>query len=103
MSGHSSDDTFLSLEEMRYWLEIEIKSAQLAAERRIREATGLVQDYAAGKLSGDDANQRLLEHESRWGLGARNPDVELRYEIDEARDQIHRQRLTQKPPTERSR
>jgi len=99
----SNDDALLSPEDMRYWLKLEIQSARLATRRRISEASALVEDYAAGKLTRDKANERLEAHTLRWGLGARNPDVSLQYEIDEARDEIHRRRLREKRSGERSR
>jgi hypothetical protein len=103
MVDNPSDDTRLSPDEMRYWLEIETQNAQLAARRRISEATALVEDYTKGKLSRDEANERLEAHASRWGLGAKNPDISLRQEIDEATDLMHRRRLREKRSDERSR
>jgi hypothetical protein len=77
---------------MKLWLTIEERSIELAAERRMREASSFVNDYADGLLNQEEANRRLRAHEEKWGLGAK--DEVLGWQLrDEASASIYTSRI----------
>jgi hypothetical protein len=57
----------LSVEEMNAWLDQETKDVKRASEMRLKEATEIASSYAAGKLTPEEATQRLDQYEARWG------------------------------------
>jgi hypothetical protein len=57
----------LSPEEMQGWLKEEIRDLAKAHELRIKEATDFVTAYASGKISPEEATERLLRYDRRWG------------------------------------
>lgn len=61
--------------EMRKWLEVESWQVRLAADRRISEARAIVEAYENNELSGKAANERLREHEKKWGEASQDHDV----------------------------
>lgn len=77
MTGESAgDDTLFSPEEMkRGWLRVEMSQVRLAAERRIKEATAIVDGYAAGKYTREQANILIDQHEAKWGAAAKDPAI----------------------------
>ena len=95
MTGKPADDeTLFSPEEMRRgWLKVEIKQVRLAAERRIKEATAIVDDYAAGKFNREAANRLIDQHEAKWGPAAKDPTIAGEIHND-AVDRVFRLRVT---------
>jgi hypothetical protein len=84
----SADENQFSPQEMRRWLEIEIKQIELASRRRIEEASTIVNDYEAGRLTRTEANRRLEDHEAQWGEVAE--DLAIASEIhDEAVNTVY--------------
>jgi hypothetical protein len=57
----------LSPEEMQGWLKEEIRDSSKAHELRIKEATDFVSAYASGTISAEEAAERLLRYDRRWG------------------------------------
>lgn len=97
-NSRDDDDTTLTPRDMKLWLRIEMKSARLAAERRIHEAKTFVDDYAAGHIDSDEANGRLQEHEQKWGNGA--ADSVLGSEIrDQASREVNGQSSIRQAPS----
>jgi hypothetical protein len=64
--SESSDDT-LSAEDMQKWLEREVAGVTKATELRLKDATDFVVAYALGKITAEQAMDRLMRYESRWG------------------------------------
>ena len=76
MTEESADnESLFSPEEMRDWLKVESRKVRLAADRRIKEATAIVEEYVAGRLTRDEANRRVDEHETKWGECADDPSL----------------------------
>ncbi len=57
----------LSVEEMKAWLDQEVRDVKRASEMRLKEANEIVRSYASGELTPEEATQRLDRYESRWG------------------------------------
>jgi hypothetical protein len=57
----------LSPKEIRQWAQQEITNSAKAFELRVKEATSLATQYAAGELSADEATQKLTAYGRRWG------------------------------------
>lgn len=73
----SSGDGNLTPADMRLWLREETATVNIAAKRRIEEATALVEEYTSGKLTPDEADERLQVYMSRWPARiARNEELE---------------------------
>jgi hypothetical protein len=84
----------LSVGDMQEWLKDQIRDSAKAHELRIKDATGFVTAYAQGKLTPQEALDRLVQYDRRWGEallgttvreGATDSDVLA--EIDRARDE----------------
>jgi hypothetical protein len=63
----SDGEETISLPEMRKWADYELKDVAKAAELRIREVNGIVNDYASGQITAEQATERHRQYESRWG------------------------------------
>jgi hypothetical protein len=63
--GDASDA--LSVQEMQGWLREEVRDSAKAHELRTKEATQFVEEYATGKLTGEQAMERLVAYDTRWG------------------------------------
>jgi hypothetical protein len=57
----------LTAEEMQGWLREELRDSAKALELRTKEATEFVTAYAEGKLTSDQAMDRLVKYDRRWG------------------------------------
>jgi hypothetical protein len=57
----------LSPQEMQGWLREEIRDSAKAHELRVKEATEFVTAYASGKISAEEAADRLHQYDKRWG------------------------------------
>lgn len=57
----------LSPQEMQGWLRDEIRDSAKAHELRAKEATEFVTAYASGKISAEEAEERLYQYDKRWG------------------------------------
>jgi len=89
--AQNTSDT-LSVQEMQGWLREEVRDSAKAHELRTKEATQFVEDYAAGRLTGEQAMDRLYAYDLRWGdvlpgttATPGKPDDQILSEIDEAR------------------
>jgi hypothetical protein len=89
----NDDSDFPSPQEMTGWLQREIANSKRAAELRIKDATAFVNDYAAGKITSDEAAERSFQHSKRWGdalpgiLSSEGmTDEEITKHIDEIRN-----------------
>ena len=65
--AEADNDDNLTPEEMRQWLEGELRDLTKALELRVRDATDFVTAYAVGKLTPKKANERFILYSSRWG------------------------------------
>jgi hypothetical protein len=61
------DDNILTPDEMRAWLEQEVRDLTKSLELRIQDATDFATAYCAGRISGREATARLRRYDSRWG------------------------------------
>jgi hypothetical protein len=89
----------LSVQEMQAWLAEEIRDSAKAHELRTKGAAEFVAAYAAGKLTPEEAAERLIQHDRRWGeslYGATATpglsDEDILRTIDEARDEMFGER-----------
>ena len=57
----------LSVRDMQNWLLEQTRDSAKAHELRIKEAAEFVNQYAAGKLTTEQMEQRLLQYDLRWG------------------------------------
>jgi hypothetical protein len=88
----SQDSGYATPQEMRGWLVQEILDCTKATELRVKEAIGLVTEYEQGKITPDQASQRLTRYEERWGealfgatAGKTMSDEQIIATIDDAR------------------
>ncbi len=58
---------YLTPDELLDTLRREVIAINRAAELRVRELTVLVTDYARGRLSPEEANERFSRYSGRWG------------------------------------
>lgn len=63
----AESDSYLTPNEMRRWAEQELKDVAKAVELRSREIHSLVEDYAAGRISPEQADERKDRYAHRWG------------------------------------
>jgi hypothetical protein len=97
----------LTVQETQSWLRQELSDLAKAMELRTRQAQALVNDYGAGKISPQAAEQLLSDYTSRWGealpgthASASATDEMLLATIDEARKSSFTGRLeAKKTPT----
>jgi hypothetical protein len=87
----------LSVKEMQEWMREEIRDSAKAHELRTSEATQLVEDYAAGRINGEAAMERLYAHDRRWGdalfgthASEHKDDAAILKAIDTAREDVAR-------------
>jgi hypothetical protein len=52
---------------MQVWLLQEKRDIEKARELRLKEATALVEAYAKGEITAQEADDRLSKYEKRWG------------------------------------
>jgi hypothetical protein len=57
----------LTVQETQSWLRQELSDLAKATELRTKEAQALANDYGAGKISPEAAEQRLSDYTRRWG------------------------------------
>jgi hypothetical protein len=60
-------DDLMSVPDMRQWANQELKDTAKAAELRARQVNALVDDYASGKLTSEEATLRYRQYQERWG------------------------------------
>lgn len=78
--------------EMRAWLKGETAEIQVAAKRRIMDATAFVEAYEQGQLTPEEADRKLSEYSRRWpGILAK--DDALGRSIEEEAAKISGKRL----------
>jgi hypothetical protein len=61
------NENTLTREEMRQWLEQEVRDLTKATELRLSDATEFVMAYALGKMTATEAMERLTRYGNRWG------------------------------------
>ena len=54
-------------EDMRQWLQQELRDLTKATELRVKDATDFVTAYALGKITAEEAADRLSRYQYRWG------------------------------------
>jgi hypothetical protein len=89
--SESEGRAFLSPDDMRVWLEQEIRDATKALDLRLREATTLVTAYCSGELTPAEADERYGCYFHRWGeaipgvfVSDRHTDDQIVNAIDQA-------------------
>jgi hypothetical protein len=60
-------DDHYTPEELRRWLQQEVRDVMKGAELRIKDATDFVTAYAVGAISPEAASERKTTYECRWG------------------------------------
>ena len=95
-SDEPPESDLLTPDEMLETLRREVIAISRAAEIQIREFTIIVTDYARGKLSAEEANERYFQTHKRWadpmyGLSSfeDRTDTQLFKEMAEARREAH--------------
>jgi hypothetical protein len=86
------DSAFLTPKEIQQWLMQEILDSAKAHELRVRDATELATAYALGELTPEEAHERFLQYDNRWGESLPgthafkgSPDDQLLASVDKAR------------------
>jgi hypothetical protein len=94
MANGTPDDDYLSPKDMRYVIEQEIKDSAKAHELRTRELTELATVYEQGKITPEQADERMDRYQHRWGEALRGAsampnvtDEEILAKIDGTRRQ----------------
>jgi hypothetical protein len=64
---HRSDDTELRSEVVAAWLQFEIDSVTKAVELRLKHAKEIAAEFAAGKISSKEVDEKIYDHETLWG------------------------------------
>jgi hypothetical protein len=69
MSNESDNDKpdYLSPKDIREWAQQEILNTSKAAELRTKELTSLMEDYSAGRISAEKADEMQSLYYHRWG------------------------------------
>lgn len=67
MAQGSNNDDLPTVDDMQSWLRREIAELAKATELRLADATDFVTAYAAGRLTAQQAEDRLLRYQDRWG------------------------------------
>lgn len=98
----------MSVKDMQGWLQEEIRDSAKAHELRVKDATEFVRAYAEGKLSPEQAMERMARHDARWGEALYGTsaipglsDEAILKTIDTARAESHDNEINvrlQKPP-----
>jgi hypothetical protein len=66
MSDTNEAQDRLTPQEMQRWLSEEIADLIKAMQLRVTEASALVNSYAAGEISAEEAEKRLAQYNWRW-------------------------------------
>lgn len=67
---------FLSPKDMQSWAEEEMRDSAKAHELRVKELKSLVADYNAGKVTPEEADDRMLRYGHRWGDALRGASAQ---------------------------
>jgi outer membrane translocation and assembly module TamA len=94
----TDDDQFertgiLSVRDLQNWMKQELLDSAKAHELRSKDATEFVTAYAEGKITPEQAQEALVQHDRRWGEALPGAmaipgasDEEIVRAIDGARD-----------------
>jgi hypothetical protein len=63
----TAESDYLSPKDIQKWLLQEMRDSAKAHELRVTEATELATAYALGQLTPEQAHERFLRHDHRWG------------------------------------
>jgi hypothetical protein len=92
MANGTPDDDYLSPKDVRNVVEQEIKDSAKAHELRTRELTELAVAYEQGKITPEQADERMDRYQKRWGEALRGTsatpnvtDEEILAKIDATR------------------
>jgi hypothetical protein len=69
MPGPEKDDD-CTVEDMTSWLHQETLELTKAMELRMKEATDFVSAFASGRITAQEAENRLQRYQDRWGDSA---------------------------------
>jgi hypothetical protein len=85
---------------MQAWLRQEIDDSGKARDLRVKQATQLADDYGQGKLTAEEAMNRLYEFDMRWGdalfgthASEHKDDTGILRAIDAAREEVAARRI----------
>lgn len=88
----AEEEEYLSAKDMRSWAEQEKPDLAKAAELRLRELNAFVTAYENGKLTPEEATERMFRYDHRWGEALRGAsagggisDEEILAKIDATR------------------
>jgi len=62
-----TSDDILSVNDMQRWLLQEVRDVTTATRIRLEQATSLVNDYATGKISPQEAADAMVRYTLVWG------------------------------------
>jgi hypothetical protein len=82
-AGKRHERHYLSVDEMRCWLDEEIRNVRKECELRERDATEFATAYATGTITREGAHKRLDRYENRWGSALRGFSA-LGFKTDDA-------------------
>ena len=67
MADKQQKRELLSVDEMRGWLDEEIRNVRKECELRVKDGTEFASAYAEGTMTRAQAHKRLDRYEKRWG------------------------------------
>jgi hypothetical protein len=81
----------LRADDLRVWLRDETRRVLKAAELQLRDATEFVTDYALGRITSEEVDDRMSRYGARWGESRlvaampheNTPDEEILRRLDE--------------------
>lgn len=56
-----------NLGELLDWHTNEVEEVMRAAQMRLRDSAKVIEDYRRGKIGFDEAAERVMAHETKWG------------------------------------
>ena len=88
----NAPEDFLSAEDIRLWVEQEIKNARRALSLRVKELSDLTTAYSKGDLTPEQADEAHSRYYHRWGEALPGAtahetlsDQEILAQVDQAR------------------
>jgi hypothetical protein len=100
------DDTYPTREEMREWLHDEIQLVMKVADLQVRDAVDLATAYIAGRITTEEASDRMYRYDCRWGesklIAALSGDKMSDEDILRRRDEELAKQIKLKMPSESS-
>ena len=67
-SSANDDSEHLSVDHMLQWLSAQVHEVSKMCQLRLKDATKLATEYAAGKITEEEMRKKLLDYGVRWEI-----------------------------------